>query len=571
MARRSSPALLSTAALRLAVVFMAATFVFFLVLRSSAASPSSPQTGLALATPAAPASFDCSRVTQIPQIECEALVALYNSTNGPAWTFDYGWLTYDYPPSQWYHLTVDAGRVTRIYLEVNNLVGTIPSELANLTYLRDFDLEGNQLTGTIPPELGSLANLLYFDLQSNQLTGTIPSELGNLANLRFLRLSDNQLSGGIPADLGNLAKLESLQLEKNQLTGGIPSTLGNLVNMDHIFDLSDNPLGGSIPPELGKLNKLQQLEVNRCQLSGEVPAELGNLAALHVLVLAGNPLSGSLPRNLMNIPQLIDFYFDNTSLCEPGDWAFQNWLSRIPTLRRTGVICPATPTPTATATRTPTATATQTPTATRTATPTVTQTPTATRTPTATPTVTNTPTFTPTPTSTSTSTVTTTPTSTPRRLYLPAVFRVLPPTPVPTATATRTPTPTRTLTPTPTASPTRTPTVTPVLTTGVVRITEIHWLGSGLSQPDEYVEFRNDDVYAIQLRNWALRDDAQHVFQFPNFVMQPGQVCRVYTDEYRPEFCGFSYRSTAAIWNDDGDCAFLRNSLGTPIDTKCYP
>ena len=98
----------------------------------------------------------------------------------------------------------------------------------------------------------------------------------------------------------------------------------------------------------------------------------------------------------------------------------------------------------------------------------------------------------------------------------------------------------------------------------------IHTKGSGQSQPDEYVEFRNDDAYPIQLRNWTLRDDAQHVFGFPNFVMQSGQVCRVYTDEYHPEFCGFTYRSSSPIWDDTGDCAFLRNSLGTPIDTKCY-
>jgi competence protein ComEC len=104
----------------------------------------------------------------------------------------------------------------------------------------------------------------------------------------------------------------------------------------------------------------------------------------------------------------------------------------------------------------------------------------------------------------------------------------------------------------------------------VVKITTIHSKGSGQSQPDEYVEFRNDDTHAIQLSNWTLRDDGQHVFRFPNFIMQPGQVCRVYTDEYHPDFCGFSYRSTTPIWDDTTDCAFLRDSLGMPIDTRCY-
>ena len=34
----------------------------------------------------APAAFSCDNVTEIPKVECEALVALYNSTNGPGWT-----------------------------------------------------------------------------------------------------------------------------------------------------------------------------------------------------------------------------------------------------------------------------------------------------------------------------------------------------------------------------------------------------------------------------------------------------------------------------------------------------
>ena len=37
-------------------------------------------------------SFDCSTATGIPQSECEALVALYNSTNGDGWTNHSNWL-----------------------------------------------------------------------------------------------------------------------------------------------------------------------------------------------------------------------------------------------------------------------------------------------------------------------------------------------------------------------------------------------------------------------------------------------------------------------------------------------
>jgi hypothetical protein len=71
------------------------------------------------------------------------------------------------------------------------------------------------------------------------------------------------------------------------------------------------------------------------------------------------------------------------------------------------------------------------------------------------------------------------------------------------------------------------------------------------------------------IREWR-REEANHVFTFPSHVMYPGQVCRVYTNEYHSESCGFSYASTSAIWNNSGDCAYLWDSAGTLIDSYCY-
>lgn len=61
-----------------------------------------------------------------------------------------------------------------------------------------------------------------------------------------------------------------------------------------------------------------------------------------------------------------------------------------------------------------------------------------------------------------------------------------------------------------------------------------------------------------------------HLFTFPGHVMQPGQVCRGYTDEYHTEWCGSSYGSGAAIWNNSGGCAYLPDVRGVPIDPYCY-
>ena len=164
-----------------------------------------PQT-IAIANPENPSDIDCSIVTEIPQAECEALVALYDSTDGPNWTNNSDWQVTTTLCS-WYGVSCYAGSVYQIDLTSNQLNGSLPPELANLTNLRYLYLRSNQLSGSIPIELGNLTSLESLSLYSNQLSGSIPPELGNLAALQHLFLDDNQLSGSIPVDLMNLTAL----------------------------------------------------------------------------------------------------------------------------------------------------------------------------------------------------------------------------------------------------------------------------------------------------------------------------------------------------------------------------
>jgi len=102
-----------------------------------------------------------------------------------------------------------------------------------------------------------------------------------------------------------------------------------------------------------------------------------------------------------------------------------------------------------------------------------------------------------------------------------------------------------------------------VATTGNIVIVSIFYDGvNGTAEPDEYVQIQNQDTKAIQVQNWTLRDLANHVYTFPNYIMQPGQYCRVYTNINDPATCGFNYGSVAAIWNNGGDTATLRDSTG---------
>ena len=283
----------------------------------------------------------------------DALIALYEATDGPNWTNNENWLS-DASLRSWTGVsTNDEGRVTGIHLGSNELSGPIPAALGQMTYLESLALHFNELTGSVPAELGALTHLTHLGLSGNQLTGPIPAELGGLTNLESLSLSENQLTGPIPTELGGLTELESLGLSDNQLTGSIPTELGQLTNLEglSLFDnqlsgsiptelgrlanleglgLSGNQLTGPIPVELGQLTNLEHLNLHDNQLSGSIPMELGGLTSLTYLDLSDNAeLSGPLPSTLTGLHVLDSLFLDGTGLCVPPDAAFVAWLQGI--------------------------------------------------------------------------------------------------------------------------------------------------------------------------------------------------------------------------------------------------
>lgn len=206
------------------------------------------------------------RNTIIPDsraLDSLALVDLYDSAGGAAWTNNTNWKSAN-PIDTWYGITVAGGRVTGIALN-NNLVGIIPPSIGNLTELTSLEINQNSLSGSIPTQIGNLTQLQYLALQNNQLTGPIPSQIGNLTQLINLYLNANQLSGSIPPEIGNLTVLDQLHLDHNQLSGDVPD-LPNLSVVRGIL-LTDNRLTGI--PDLSSLTNLEHLWVFNNKLTFE--------------------------------------------------------------------------------------------------------------------------------------------------------------------------------------------------------------------------------------------------------------------------------------------------------------
>lgn len=267
----------------------------------------------------------------LPQCACQtpqdydALMALYNATDGDNWTNNSGW-GQSCDLSTWYGVTTNsAGRVSRLLLPSNNLVGEIPIEVGDLSSLNWLYLDNNNLTGSIPSELGGYTNLIRLYLNGNDLTGSIPSELGALTSLQYLYLDNNSLSGTLPSELSGLSSLRIFRLQNNisitgpipssygnmsslitlhfgdlDLTGELPSSLSNISGLKYLY-LYRNRITGTIPDSYGSFASMLNMYLYRNQLSGTIPATLGNLSTINKLYLFWNELEGCIPEELNNL------------------------------------------------------------------------------------------------------------------------------------------------------------------------------------------------------------------------------------------------------------------------------
>ncbi|KAG2582296.1 hypothetical protein PVAP13_6KG099335 [Panicum virgatum] len=180
--------------------------------------------------------------------------------------------------------------ITKLKVYALNVVGQIPAELQNLTYLNNLNLMQNYLTGPVPSFIGKFP-MQYLSLAINPLSGTLPKELGNLTNLISLGISLNNFTGELPSELGNLARLEQIYFDSSGFSGPFPSTFSKLKNLKILW-ASDNDFTGKIPDFIGSLTKLEVLRFQGNSFEGPIPESLSNLTKLTDLRI-GDIVNGS--------------------------------------------------------------------------------------------------------------------------------------------------------------------------------------------------------------------------------------------------------------------------------------
>ncbi|XP_031276485.1 receptor like protein 22-like [Pistacia vera] len=232
-------------------------------------------------------------------------------------------------------------------LSYNNLNGTIPKCMANLSSTHVLDLQKNRLYGSIPGIFARGNHFRTINFNNNALEGSTPRSLVNCTMLEVLDLRNNKIIDSFPYWLGDLPKLQVLVLRFNKFYGFEcgSSEFNSSFPMLRILDLSHNNFSGRLPTRFfenlkalmnlveakRKLNYIGEkyyqdsvgmvvkgFEIrpekivtafttidfsNNC-FHGEIPNSIGKLHSLRLLSLSQNSLIGHIPLSFENLTAL---------------------------------------------------------------------------------------------------------------------------------------------------------------------------------------------------------------------------------------------------------------------------
>lgn len=191
-----------------------------------------------------------------------SLATFYYATTVEKWVNATGWLRND-DPCTWFGTDgsgcTSEGVFVELHLREDNLVGSLPAELAHVTTLRRIDLKKNSLLFTIPVEYFTNLQLLSLDVFNNFLTGALPTELGLQTTLEYIDIDSNSFQTTLPTEMGLLSSVEIMWLNNNLFSGTIPTELLQLPKLSELY-LTGNSFDGDIPLGLCDLTLLEKLE-----------------------------------------------------------------------------------------------------------------------------------------------------------------------------------------------------------------------------------------------------------------------------------------------------------------------
>jgi len=119
--------------------------------------------------------IDVNNISDCRTQDSLALVAIYHATNGTNWTETWN---FNEPLDWWAGVSIGSnGCVNIVDLSERNLSGKLPSEIGQLTNLKELNLSYNQLY-ELGGEIAGATELTHLQLNNNRFYQNIPTEIG---------------------------------------------------------------------------------------------------------------------------------------------------------------------------------------------------------------------------------------------------------------------------------------------------------------------------------------------------------------------------------------------------------
>ncbi len=240
----------------------------------------------------------CELVTDISRTQCDALVALYNSTNGSGWYDHNNWLgDWDTTPTtacDWEGVYCTEGEwweeVYYIDIEENNLSGIIPAQISGLSSLRYLYLNGNQITTIASGAFNGLSNLQYLYLNNNQITTIASGAFNGLSRWNTLNLSNNQITTIASGAFNELPELQYLYLDHNKIASITTGMFDGISSVQEIR-LNNNMITTIVSDAFSWLSNLYYLYINNNNIATIASGAFNGLSNLPYLSLSYNNIA----------------------------------------------------------------------------------------------------------------------------------------------------------------------------------------------------------------------------------------------------------------------------------------
>ena len=248
--------------------------------------------------------------------EREALIAIYKALDGDNWTNNENWCS-DKPVSEWYGIRTDGdGYVEHIWLDMNNLSGEIPKDIALLRSLVYLSLGENHNITSVTDYISKLSMLRTLRLPKVKY---LPESIFSMKSIEelMLYLPDSHFS----IDLGDFERLVNLEIEAKK--SSFPANINKAKNL---INLSLFGFCGRFP-DLSGLTELYQLHIGRCVIEDEISTNWDGFDNLTNVYISDNVLTSKIPSNLFLLPNLKDLGLRNNKLEGELPVEFTNYMS----------------------------------------------------------------------------------------------------------------------------------------------------------------------------------------------------------------------------------------------------